>query len=62
MKIRVGGIGLIVAMFILGSITGFFLCGTVSKAHPCDYDNSVCHYVQVVNPITGKLEQQYVCE
>ena len=21
-----------------------------------------CHYVQVVNPVTGVLEQQYVCE
>jgi len=36
-----------------------------SKAHPpCeeDYQPPQCSYVQVVNPITGLLEQRYVCE
>ncbi len=34
-----------------------------SKAHytPCDYQEPDCHYIQVVNPVTGILEQQYVC-
>ncbi len=32
---------------------------------PCDnvYDPPpVCRYVQVVNPYTGKLQQEYVCD
>ncbi|KKL07319.1 hypothetical protein LCGC14_2587230 [marine sediment metagenome] len=34
-----------------------------ADAHtPCDQQEPVCHYVQVVNPLSGKLEQQYICE
>jgi len=59
--------GRIILTFILGMVLGLIICGLVggpcAEAHPpCDQQEPVCHYVQVVNPITGQLEQQYVCE
>ena len=55
-----------IGLFAIGLFVGwfFFSCGV--QAHtPCGtYDieqQPDCHYVQVVNPITGKLEQQYIC-
>ena len=34
-----------------------------ADAHtPCDEQSPQCGYVQVVNPLSGELEQQYVCE
>ncbi len=53
----VSGLGL----FVLGFIAGFSINGAFAHP-PCDYQEPDCHYVQVVNPITGILEQQYVCE
>ena len=53
----IAGLGL----FVLGIILGIAI--RASFAHPpCDNQPPRCHYVQVVNPITGQLEQQYVCE
>jgi len=49
----------------LGLLLSFILYGMTAKAHtPCNdiYKQPDCHYVQVVNPITGELEQQYICE
>ena len=52
--------------FVAGLVAGWFLFSCGASAHtPCD-DSYVeqapnCHYVQAVNPITGKLEQHYVC-
>jgi len=47
----------------IGIVIAIALGITKSEAHPpCDQQEPVCHYVQVVNPITGQLEQQYICE
>ncbi len=53
----VSGLGL----FVLGFIAGFFINEASAHYTPCDYQEPDCHYIQVVNPITGILEQQYVC-
>ena len=36
----------------------------IADAHPpCnDYTPPVCQYIQVINPYTGQLETEYVCE
>jgi len=48
---------------IIGIVIALVLGITKSEAHPpCDKQQPQCGYVQVVNPITGLLEQQYVCE
>lgn len=45
-------IGLVIALFNVDA-----------NAHPpCDDQPPRCGYIQVVNPITGLLEQQYICE
>lgn len=54
----------LVAGLILGVATGL---AVVSRAHtPCGNDlyepAPICRYVQVVNPYTGKLETEYVCD
>jgi len=50
--------------FVAGLVAGWVLFDCV-QAHPCDesYVEPApdCGYVQVVNPISGELEQQYVC-
>lgn len=55
----IAGLGL----FILGVLCGFFIGNAIAHT-PCDYveNEPYCHYVQVVNPVTGILEQHYVCE
>jgi len=50
----------------LGVILSLIFYAMSAKAHDC-YDAEVeqapdCGYVQVVNPISGELEQQYVCQ
>ena len=58
--------GLRIIFFLLvGACIGIVIAlfNVDAKAHPpCDQQEPVCHYVQVVNPLSGKLEQQYVCE
>jgi len=52
------------ALTISGLIVGYFIGNTLTaEAHPCGdtYDPN-CHWVSVVNPISGQVEQQYVCE
>lgn len=57
--------------FIAGAVSATILSLLIqfifssANAHtPCDYveDEPYCHYVQVVNPVTGVLEQHYVCD
>ncbi len=43
----------------------FFLVYLLSPADahaPCDAPARICHYEQTVNPISGNVEQQYVCD
>ncbi len=50
---------------ILGLAIGIIIGVWSAEAHtPCgeDYQSPQCGYVQVVNPLSGKLEQQYICE
>lgn len=64
MKVRISWPDLILGIGI-GIMLGVILNKTTAKAHPpCeeDYQPPQCGYVQVVNPITGFLEQQYICE
>jgi len=53
-------------LFLLGFAFGIIACTFLSKAcahTPCDdQQQPQCGYVQVVNPLSGELEQQYVCE
>ena len=54
-------------MGVISTLLFLFIANVIyqnqtANAHPCEYDNSNCHYIQVVNPITGNLETQYVCE
>lgn len=53
----IAGLGL----FVLGIILGIAIRESFTHT-PCDDQPPRCHYVQVVNPVTGFLEQQYVCE
>ena len=52
-----------ITLFVLGCALGILIAP--STAHtPCnDYQPpKQCKYVQVVNPYTGNLETEYVCE
>ncbi len=43
----------------------FFLVYLLSPADahtPCDAPARICGYQQAVNPVTGDVEQQYVCD
>lgn len=52
-----------IALTVFGIITGYCLGNTLTaEAHPCDTYDSNCHWVSAINPITGNVEQQYVCE
>ncbi|KKL89989.1 hypothetical protein LCGC14_1909200 [marine sediment metagenome] len=49
-------------MYCLAALLGAVFYSGLTEAHPpCDANPPQCRYVQVVNPITGQLEQQYVC-
>ena len=55
----IAGLGL----FVLGILLGLGIQAV--RAHtPCnDYEQQPsCGYIQAVNPITGELEQHYVCK
>ena len=56
----------IVALTVIIVVIGFTSGGLrFANAHsPCgeDYQPPQCGYIQVVNPLSGKLEQQYICE
>ena len=50
---------------LIGAAVMLLAAGQLSTAHtPCnDYEPPpTCQYVQVVNPYTGKLQQEYVCD
>ena len=53
-------------MYILAGFVSILIYESmrVDAHYPCDYVEQKldCHYVQVVNPLTGKLEQQFICE
>ena len=51
------------ALVLAGALGGFMICGSQVQSHPCGDDwNQTCRYVTVVNPISGAIEQQYVCD
>jgi len=57
--------GLYVGITLAAFILGFLIRGDCAEAHDCfqqPIQEPTCGYVQVVNPVTGILEQHYVCK
>ena len=51
-------------MYCLASLIGALIITQLRAHPPCEegYQPPQCGYVQVVNPLSGELEQQYICE
>jgi len=53
-------------MYCLAALLGAVFYNNLNAHSPCDegysYTPPKCGYIQVVNPISGELEQQYVCK